>query len=296
MKRVSLVLFGACLNLIAASLQAADVIRVNSMNYPAWLVREHQTMALRPGDELQASDLIRTGEGGRVLLQMADGSAVKLGEGARFLIEESELKQESDLGVLESTFQVLRGAFRFTSAFFKSPTARHRLDVNIGVITAGIRGTDIWGRSNPEHDLVCLIEGAIAVDTAGEARIEMNEPLSFYVKPKNQSPLPVGPVDADKLNEWAGQTELDAGRGIAAYDGRWNLVLYSLSNKIRADEIQREFRARGFAVKSVEYLHQGRDLLRIVLPGFVSREAAIGARSMVEEQLGIDDAWPWKSG
>ena len=296
MKRISLILFGVCLNFVAASLHAADVIRVNSMNYPAWLVREHQTMALQPGAELRTSDLVRTGETGRVLLQMTDGSAVKLGGDARFLIEEAVLKAESDGGVLESTFQVLRGAFRFTSAFFKSPSARHRIDVNIGAITAGIRGTDIWGRSNLEHDLVCLIEGAIAVDTPGEETLAMNDPLSFYVKPKNQSPLPVGPVDTEKLMQWAQQTELDVDRGVAAFDGQWNLVLLSLGNTSRAEAVQQEFRAQGFAVESISVVHQGRDLLRIVLPGFVSREAARAARSLVEAQLGIDDAWPWNSG
>ena len=261
-------LLGISLCLICGSIAAEDVVRVNSMNYPAWLVREHQTLALTPGEELRGNDLIRTGEGGRVLLQMADGSAVKLGEGARFLIETADLKQENDGGVLESAFQVLRGAFRFTSSFFKTPTARHRVDVNIGAITAGIRGTDIWGRSNLEHDLVCLIEGIIAVDAEGEETVEMRDPLSFYVKPKNQSPLPVGPVDTEKLKEWAQQTELDQSRGVAAFDGQWNLVLLSLSNIARADEVQEEFRAKGFAVDSIAFEYQGRELRRIVLPGF----------------------------
>ena len=293
MQRLTLLLLAISLNLVTATLHAADVIRVNSMNYPAWLVREHQTTALSPGEELRPSDLVRTGEGGRLLLEMADGSAVKLGESARFLIEDAEMREDADGGILDSTFQVLRGAFRFTSSFFRNAPARHRVDVNIGVITAGVRGTDIWGRSNPEHDLVCLIEGAIAVDSPGVEQVEMSDPLSFYVKPKNQTPLPVGPVDTEKLKDWAQQTELDAGRGIATSDGQWKLVLMSLSNNSGAEEVMREFRTQGFAVEGISVDHQGRSLQRIVLPGFVSRDAARNARLTVEAQLGISDAWPW---
>ena len=30
-------------------------------------------------------------------------------------------------------------------------------------MTAGIRGTDLWGSSDAERDLVCLVEGRITV-------------------------------------------------------------------------------------------------------------------------------------
>ena len=59
---------------------AQDVVQVNSMNYPAWAEREDRILPLRPGSVLQAQDRVHTGDGGRVLLQFSDGSAVKLGE------------------------------------------------------------------------------------------------------------------------------------------------------------------------------------------------------------------------
>eukprot|EP00494_Astrolonche_serrata_P000490 UN00494 len=122
------------------------------MNYPAWVMRDNQTFPLFPGQTLQAEDLVRTGDQGRVLLQFSDGSAVKLGESAGFRIEVA--REVENNSILEATFKVLSGAFRFTSSFFGKATAGHRVDVGIGAITAGIRGTDIWGRSNNEQDLV----------------------------------------------------------------------------------------------------------------------------------------------
>ena len=103
------------LSVLLPPVQAEDVISVNAINYPAWIVRNHQTLALTPGYQLRDNDLIRTGKKGRALLQMADGSAVKLGESARFLIQSASISSNQNDSILESTMQVLRGAFRFTS-------------------------------------------------------------------------------------------------------------------------------------------------------------------------------------
>ena len=61
------------------------------MNYPVWVERNQQIVALLPGSELRANELLRTGKGGRVLLQLADGSALKLGESASFRIESASM-------------------------------------------------------------------------------------------------------------------------------------------------------------------------------------------------------------
>lgn len=291
MKLLSQSVVAVLLLAVAGISQATEVVRVNSMNYPAWLVRDHQTLPLQPGAELRGEDLVRTGDGGRVLIQMADGSSVKLGESARFVVQTAAMRDDQGESFLESTFQVLRGAFRFTSGFFGNTNTGHRVSVRIGAITAGVRGTDIWGRSNLEQDLVCLIEGAIAVDSPGEETVNMSDPLSFYVKPKGASPLPVEPVNAEKLAGWARETELETGHGIAAFDGQWKLVLISLGNANRVEPVLQEFHARGFAAKRMTVELDGLTLHRLVLPGFISLEAARNARSVVEAQLGIGDAW-----
>lgn len=274
---------------------ALALVQINAMNYPAWVVRNHQTLPLSPGDQLGANDLLRTGVGGRLLLQMADGSAVKLGESARFVIQSTRLEAAQEQSLLESTFQVLRGAFRFTSAFFSQPSSGHRVDVRIGAITAGVRGTDIWGRSNAEQDLVCLIEGSIVVDTAGQDRLDMVEVLSFYVKPRDAAPLPLNQVEPERLQSWAAETELDPEYGIAAVDGQWQLVLLSLTDATRAKREMNKFRRQGYAVQQKTVIRQGRTLHRLLLPGFVSIEAAQNAGKRIAQTLGIRDAWVWRA-
>lgn len=285
---------GLALMLLSATLLAEDVIKVNSMNYPAWVIRNHQTMALTPGYQLRDGDLIRSGNRGRVLLQLADGSAIKLGESARFLVESANMTSIQGKSILQSTFQVLRGAFRFTSSFFQNISTGHRLNVKIGAITAGVRGSDIWGRSNLEQDLVALIEGEITVDTDGEPTVKLERALSFYVKPKGESPLPLDQVDPTQLQRWANETELDESLGVAVENGEWSVVLVSLTDTENVDRALKDFHDKGFAVRRISVIRDGKTLHRLLLPGFVSIEDADMARTQIADILGINDAWIWR--
>ena len=282
------------LTLSSAALLAEGVVKVNAINYPAWIVRNHQAMALIPGYQLRADDLIRTGKKGRVVLQLVDGSAIKLGESARFLIGSADVTAKEDQSFLEASFQVLRGAFRYTSSIFGRSFAGHRLNVKIGVITAGIRGTDIWGRSSLDQDLVALIEGAITVEIDGEPTVKLEQALNYYVKPRDEAPLPVAQIDPDQLQRWANETELDAALGIAAKSGEWSVVLLSLTDRKKADRELKLFHEKGFAVKRISVIRSGKTLHRLLLPGFVSIEDAVNARTQVSESLGVNDAWVWR--
>ena len=51
---------------------------------PAWLTRDGKRQPLALGAQLKNGDIITTGEGSRVLLRLGEGSVVKLGENARF--------------------------------------------------------------------------------------------------------------------------------------------------------------------------------------------------------------------
>jgi hypothetical protein len=295
MKLVRSIVLGMLLMPVSLSLIADELIKIDSMNYPAWVVRNYETLPLFPGFQLQTNDLVRTGTRGRLLIKMADGSAIKLGHMARFRIESSRLDDVNGESFFNSSFQALRGAFRFTSSFFGNASLRHRVDVKVGAITAGIRGTDIWGRSNQQQDLVCLIEGVITV-TADDGKITgLQQPLSFYVKPKGEPALPVDMVDSDQLRRWAEETELDSSLGIASNIGEWQLVLISLTEIDNANEALEEFQKKGFAVRKISVVRNGRTLHRLILRGFITIEDALSARAMVKDELGIADAWVWKA-
>lgn len=280
--------------LLSNAIQAENVIHVNAMNYPAWVIRNHQTLALTPGYQLQNSDLIRTGEKGRVLLQLADGSAIKLGESARFLIESASIDSSQGDSVLMSSLLVLRGAFRFTSSFFNPAALKHELSVTLGAISIGIRDTDIWGRSDLGKDRVALIEGNVILSSEGEPEINLDKVSSYVVKLRDQAILPVKQGNADHLNNWTLETELSAARGIATANGEWSIVLLSVNTLNRANRALKKFHQRGFAVKRKSVIRNGRTLHRLLLPGFKSIDDAANARTMATDLLAIEDAWVWR--
>ncbi|HEY9104854.1 FecR domain-containing protein [Chitinimonas sp.] len=241
-------LAGLSLLLLSAAVAAAPAT-VSAVNMPAWLERASQARPLLPGQVLQSGDLLRTGQGGRVLLSLPEGSQIKLGEAAVFRVDKLNA-EDGRRSPFTTAVDVLKGAFRFTTALVAKARQRE-IDVRVATITAGIRGTDLWGKADEERDLVCLLEGRIAVSHEGDGGFqEMNEPLSFFVAPKGKPALPLAKVEAEKVDkEWAPQTELQAGRGVSRTDGKWRLVVASAADQDETLRWYDSLRAAGYAAK-----------------------------------------------
>ena len=206
---------------LASAPAAASTLTVEGVVSPAWVERGGARMPLAVGMQLSDRDRVVTGGGSRALLRMAEGSAVKLGGNASLVV--SDLADRASAGaarLVTASLDVVRGAFRFTTGVFGRSAAGRDVKIRISTVTAGIRGTDLWGKSDERRDLVCLIEGAISVGHAQTGEFTMADPLSFFVAPRNETPLPVAPVDPKQLNEWAAETEIQAGAGGARRGGR----------------------------------------------------------------------------
>ena len=72
-------------------------------------------------------------------------------------------------------------------------------------------------------------------------------------------------------------------------------MLASYSNPGLAARAVADFHVKGYAVERRPVFVDGRDLERLVLPGFVTIEAARAAATRVETLLGIEDAWAWQN-
>jgi hypothetical protein len=202
----------------------AQTIVVEGVLSPAWLEHDGSLAPLAVGMQLGDRDRIRTGPGARALLRLAEGSAVKLGENA--MLELDGVADRRDAGVerlFTASLDVVRGAFRFTTGIFGKHAAGREVKVRISTVTVGIRGTDLWGKSDEARDLVCLIEGRISVSHAETGEFTMAEPLSFLVAPRREKPLPVAPVDRKQLELWAAETEIQGGSGGARRGGRYQV-------------------------------------------------------------------------
>ena len=232
----------------ALGAQAAPDAVVVGVQMPAWVERAGvgglRRAPLAPGAELRGGDEVRTGHGARLYIRLAEGSLVKLGENASLRI--LEIAPERG-GFFAAALNVLEGAFRFTTDVL---ARERRRDVKIRVanVTAGIRGTDLWGKSAPERQVVCLIEGRIEVGAEGEAPVVMDQARQFYERVKGET-QPVGFVDAVQLAQWARETEIEDGRGAARAGGQWKVTLARAGTQAGALELYDRLRDAGFAAE-----------------------------------------------
>ncbi|QJR13382.1 FecR domain-containing protein [Usitatibacter palustris] len=223
----------------SAAANAQVVGTAEAVQFPAFLERGGNSVPLSPGTSLQAKDTVRTGAGARVLIKLTEGSLVKLGENAHFTVEKAQ-----PVGVFKATLGVLQGAFRFTSDALRKGLKRD-VEIKVKNVTAGIRGTDLWGRSTTDEDLVCLLEGNITVGTQGHPTVTLDTPLDFYRKRSDAGPV-VAKVDPEKVKEWAAETEMVKDGPIGRVGGSWRVVAAAVGSRDEALALNRRVRASGY--------------------------------------------------
>lgn len=175
---------------------------VEAVQEPAWIDRGGKSEPLKAGMAIEAKDALRTGDDGRVRMKLAEGSTVKVGSRASFVIE----KAEPSGGVFKATLVAASGAFRFTTDPARKGEPR---DIEIKALnaTAGIRGTDLWGKSARERTFIVLIEGKIEVSSPGSPAVTIDQPLDYYVHRAGAAPV-VRRMDPKELEAYAAETEM----------------------------------------------------------------------------------------
>lgn len=259
-------------------LQSATVEAVQA---PAWLDRGSAVRALAPGTTLQAGDRLRTGPGARVLVKSADGSQVKLGENAR--LEVDALSTERD-GLFRATLKVLEGAFRFTTDA-AAKLRRREVSITVGTVVAGIRGTDLWGKSTPGREVVCLIEGRIEVGADGEPPLTLDQPRQFYNRVDGKA-LPLGFVDAAQLKQWSAETDIPGGQGAVDANGKWTLVL-ARADEDSARAVQQGLSEAGYAAQRVSIVEGGQRAFEVRITGFATKDEAEAVGNRLKGRSGI---------
>lgn len=253
----------------AKAARPAPLAVVEIVQMPAWVERGGASTPLTPGMELRDRDELQTGANSRLLLRMADGSAVKLGERGSLGLDAMRLRKDS---VFEAALKVAQGAFRFTTEAARKFRGKREVNITIATVTAGIRGTDLWGKSAPDRQIVCLIEGRIEVTPPGESPIAMEQSLSFYVRDKGQS-QPIAPVPIEQLKAWAAETEPQPGEGVTRRGGRWRTTAASLAYG-PAQALYDDLRRAGYPAEIIPARVKDKRVYSVRLSNFETRQDA----------------------
>ena len=258
---------------------------VEAVQMPAWVERGAERIPLAPGMALRDSDRVRTGDNARIVLRMAEGSTVKLGEKGSLLLDNMRMQRKQN--VFAATMKVFEGAFRFTTNVLVKYRGRREVEVTIATVTAGIRGTDLWGKAAPDRDIVCLIEGIIEVKRGADAPIIMDQPLMFYIAPKDKPPLPVAPVPKEQLEQWSAETEIQTGRGASRRGGRWKVVLATVDTPQEALKIYDAVRAAGYAAEIRPQGEPGKHTYDLRLSQLPSKAEAQALADSLRGKMGV---------
>jgi hypothetical protein len=263
---------------VEALAQTAAVI--DGVQLPAWRERDGNRVPLVPGMELRAGDRILSGKEARVLVRLSEGSVVKLGENGNLRLTEVSATRELFKGAL----QVLEGAFRFTTDV-AAKARKREVTVKVDQVTIGIRGTDFWGRSRAERQIVCLIEGAIELEAPGEAALAMDQPRQFYRREQGKA-QPVGMVEAQQLAQWALETDIGAGKGALRRGGKFSVALLKSSQQRDANAVRDELRAAGYPAEVVS----DKQTFTVRIRHLPTREEAQVLADTLEGRYGVKDA------
>ncbi len=266
---------------------AAPVAWVEGVQMPAWLERTGVRQPLSVGIELKNNDEIRTGASARAQLRLGDGSRVRLGENAQLKLD--DLPEKLDLNkVFSASLDVLAGAFRFTTQAVLKLRGERDIKVKISNITAGLRGTDVWGKAAPDRDILCLIEGEVSVSRGAEAPFTMKDPLTFYVAPKNAAPEPIAPVPQAQLKQWSRETEIQKGQGAIRHEGKWKIDLLTVDNQVDALTAYDRFGQRGYAVRIQPVTRDGQQSYTLRITHLPSQAEAQALAAKLKGQLGAE--------
>ena len=267
---------------LPASAQQSGAV-VDGVQMPAWLERDGKRVPLAPGMELRAGDRVFSGSGARVQVKLSEGSVVKLGENGRLMF--AEMQPGKDL--FKATLQVLEGAFRFTTELVGKGKKRE-VSVRVSQVTAGIRGTDLWGRSRDDRQIVCLIEGAIDVGADGEKPVRMDKPLQFYQRDKGKT-QPVGLVEAKQLEQWSRETEIEAGKGAARRGGKFIVELVTLDSQSGAGAISRQLQDAGYPAQVAQRKEGDKVTYTVRIRQLPSREEAQILANRLKGKFGVKE-------
>lgn len=145
----------------SAKLHAADFARVERLHGEAWIEKAGPRQMLSVASMVARDDQVRTGPNSRLLLTLADGGNLTLGENAS-LRATSVLEASS-----RSLTRVdLKGAFRMVSSAAQ-PHRKQEWVIGTPVAMIGIRGTDFFAGPLDGALDVMVLSGLVEVSTEG---------------------------------------------------------------------------------------------------------------------------------
>jgi hypothetical protein len=238
---------------------------------PAWTSRDGKRRPLSPGDTVSTAQEIETAASAGLVLKMAEGSIVRLGEKTRLGVQRLEVNDADGRIAVRSELKLFDGFFRFATSAVAKVAGQREIDVSLRTATIGIRGTDFWSMTDAEHDAACLFEGNIALATRDQGALTLDKPTAFWARFFNQPVKPVGNATPDELAIFLKSTELSPGKGVAVMGGRWRVVAAAAGSDTAAQALATRLSEAGYPTQVRAKEAQGKKVHEVRINGFATR-------------------------
>ena len=187
--------------LTALTAEAVPNALAEMVQSPAWIERAGKRLPLAAGMELINRDKLLTGEGARVVVRFADGSAFKMGDNS--LVAVNAMQQRKN-GTFAGGLDLKSGDLRLVSHEYEEAPVNRAINVRFGDVTAAVRGeADLTGTADDVRDAVALRDGrAVLNHPLAAAPTTMDVPLLVYEAAKGQAPEPLKSIDRFAGVQW----------------------------------------------------------------------------------------------
>lgn len=278
----------AALALAAApSADAAALAVVEKLRMPAWLEHAEQRTPLAAGTELRAGDRLVTGRQGRLLVQLADGSVLRLGEQARLAIH--ELKGGPQQGALQARLELGEGFLRLTAEAAPLEVER-AITLEVARTRITTRQADLCAGTQRLVQTVCLIQGTLAIEQPGAERLLIEEPGTVF-RVSASGALPLAPADPEMLRTWTEATALEPGTGTTVAGGGWIVQLGAFEREADAQALAQRLAQAGYAAEITTAASGAGARYRVRITQFDSeREAKVFAEH-IQGRFGTTRPW-----
>lgn len=184
----------------AATAQAADIVgSIERLKGPASRADASGETALAIGTQIMDGDVLKTGNGSRMIVRFDDESTLTMGENAEVLVDDLiyvPAGREPESG--SQSLKFVQGVFRFVSGKVAKSLPQN-VALNTPVATIGIRGTEvIFGEltvgmpPGVPHYGFQIYNGAVAI-TSTQGTVILDEPGEGTFLPigREAAPTPV---------------------------------------------------------------------------------------------------------
>jgi hypothetical protein len=273
--------------LAALTAQAVPNAQVETVQAPAWIERAGKRLPVAAGMQLINRDRLLTGEGARVVVLFADGSAFKVGENSLLAVN---AMQQAKNGLFSGGVDLKAGDLRLISHEYEEAPVKRSINVRFGEVTAAVRGeADITGTAEPDRDSVTLRDGsAVFTHPQGEA-VEMDTPLQVYQAAKDQAPAQVWAVDRFQGASWALRTQPLYDAGTQQKIGKWSLR-FGVFDKEEVLALFDQLRQAGYSAKILPVVVPGGHRYELRLNNLVTEREAISLGERLADNLQLPPA------